>query len=290
MKIVQTLKKLSERFWYQTPVSETDRPILGAVVGNDLTLMIDAGNSEDHATYFLEELSKNGIPRPSLAVITHWHWDHIFGLSALDFPSISSKETKTKMKELIPFDWTDEALNDRVKKGIEIEFCAAAIKQEFQEHRDIHIKLPTVTFDKKVEIDLGGVTCILQQVGGDHSSDSIVVYIKEEKTLFLSDCIYANMYAPKNNYTVLNTLRLLDILDTFDAETYILSHWRPVTKKEYQQEVNTLRSIAKLTEKFKGKKQAITEAYIEQNSRELNEDELETIEFFVNGYMLNQQD
>lgn len=287
---MQTLKKLSERFWYQTPVSETDRPILGAVVGNDLTLMIDAGNSEGHATYFLEELSKNGIPRPSLAVITHWHWDHIFGLSALGFPSISSKETMTKMKELIPFDWTDEALDDRVKQGIEIEFCAAAIKQEFQEHRDIHIKLPTVTFDVKLEIDLGGVTCILQHVGGDHSPDSIVVYIKEEKILFLSDCIYANMYAPKNNYTVLNTLRLLDILDTFDAETYILSHWKPVTKQEYQQEVITLRSIAKLTEKFKGKKQAITEAYIEQISRELNEDELETIEFFVNGYELNQQE
>jgi hypothetical protein len=53
------------------------------------------------------------------------------------------------MKELIPFDWTDEALDDRVTRGIEIEFCAATIKQEFQEYRDIDIKLPTVTFDEK---------------------------------------------------------------------------------------------------------------------------------------------
>lgn len=58
MDVLQTLEKLTNRFWYQTPVSETDRPILGAVVGNDRTLMIDAGNSEDHAQYFLEELKR----------------------------------------------------------------------------------------------------------------------------------------------------------------------------------------------------------------------------------------
>ena len=34
-----------------TPVSETDRPILGMVVEKK-TLMIDAGNSEEHAQLF----------------------------------------------------------------------------------------------------------------------------------------------------------------------------------------------------------------------------------------------
>lgn len=285
---MQTLEKLSERFWYQTPVSETDRPILGAVVGDDMTLMIDTGNSENHAKYFLEELNKNGIQKPSLAVITHWHWDHIFGMSALDFPSIASSRTKDKMKELIPFSWTDDALDERVKQGIEIEFCATAIKKEFKENRDIMVKLPTITFDEKAEIDLGGVTCILQHVGGDHTTDSIIVYIKEEKILFLADCIYANMYAPRNNYTVSNTVKLLDVIDTFDTETYILSHWKPVSKSEYSQEAKTLRSVAKLTEKFKGKNEAITEAYRESVGRELNEDEIETIQFFVNGYELYQ--
>jgi glyoxylase-like metal-dependent hydrolase (beta-lactamase superfamily II) len=289
MKALQTLERLSERFWYQTPVSETDRPILGAVVGDDMTLMIDAGNSENHAKYFLEELNKIGVPKPALAVITHWHWDHILGLTALDFPSIASRQTKGKMEELIPFSWTDAALDERVKQGIEIEFCATAIKKEFPEHRDITIKLPTITFDKKAEIDLGGVTCILQHVGGDHSTDSIVVYIKEEKILFLADCIYANMYAPKNNYTVSNTIKLLDVLDTFDAETYILSHWKPVWKSEYLQETTMLRSIANLTENYKGEKQSIIEAYKEQAGRQLNEDEQETIQFFVNGYDMYQQ-
>ncbi|MEC2715045.1 MBL fold metallo-hydrolase, partial [Bacillus cereus] len=46
---MQQIKKIGNSFWYMTPVSETDRPILGMVVGQEKTLMIDAGNSEEHA-------------------------------------------------------------------------------------------------------------------------------------------------------------------------------------------------------------------------------------------------
>jgi glyoxylase-like metal-dependent hydrolase (beta-lactamase superfamily II) len=284
MDVLQTLEKLTNRFWYQTPVSETDRPILGAVMGTDMTLMIDAGNSEDHTRFFLEELQKNGVPAPSLVAITHWHWDHIFGLSALKIPSIASTETKTKMEELVPFSWSDEAIDDRVQEGIEIEFCAEAIKKEFAEHRNISIKLPTITFTEKLEINLGGVTCILQHVGGDHTNDSIIVYIKEEKILFLADCMYANMYAPKNNYTIDAALRLLDLVESFDAETYIFSHWKPATKEEFVNEAQLLRRVANLTKKCEGNLLAITEEYKALVDRELKEDELETIQFFVNGY------
>lgn len=248
---MQTLEKLNRRFWYQTPVSETDRPILGAVVGDRITLMIDAGNSKAHAQLFLSELEKQRIPSPSMVALTHWHWDHIFGLHALDIPSLASRLTKSEMEKLIPYRWTDDALDERVKSGVEIEFCASAIKKEYGKDRSIKIKLPDITFENKLEIDLGGVTCQLQQVGGDHSPDSVVVYIKEEKILFLGDAIYANLYASKWNYTADSVLQLMDALDQFDADTYILSHGTAISKSEYQEEAALLRKAAQLTKRIR---------------------------------------
>ncbi len=45
-----------------------------------------------------------------------------------------------------------------------------------------------------MELDLGEVTCVLKHVGGDHAHDSVVIYVKEEKILFLGDCIYADIF------------------------------------------------------------------------------------------------
>ncbi|EFV79736.1 MULTISPECIES: MBL fold metallo-hydrolase [Cytobacillus] len=283
---MQTLEKLKHRVWYQTPVSETDRPILGAVVGDRMTLMIDAGNSEAHAQLFLSELEKLRIPSPRMVVLTHWHWDHIFGLPALDIPSIASNLTKAEMEKLIPYQWTDEALDERVKSGIEIEFCASAIKNEYGNDRSIKVKLPDITFENILEIDLGGVSCQLQRVGGDHSPDSVVVYIKEEKILFLGDAIYANLYASKWNYTADCVLQLLDALEQFDADTYILSHGTAISKAEYQVETAMLRKAARLTEEFEGQMEEMKNAYQSSVNRELNGNELETIQYFANGYEL----
>jgi len=68
---LHTLKSIGERFWYFTPISETDRPILGIVIGDNKTLMIDAGNTESHAKYFLKKLEKENIKKPNMIVLTH---------------------------------------------------------------------------------------------------------------------------------------------------------------------------------------------------------------------------
>ena len=282
---MHSIHKIGESFWYITPVSLTDRPILGMVVGSKKTLMIDAGNSEEHMHYFLNELQKREVPNPDLVVLTHWHWDHIFGLSALpDTVSITSKETEREMEKLIPFSWSDEAIDARVNEGVEIEFCAKAIKEEYTNHRNIKITLPDITIEKRAEINLGDVTCIVQQVGGDHAADSVIVYIKEEKILFLGDCIYPRMYAEKVHYTISETLRLLDVLETFDAETFIPSHQQPISKEAFDKEVVMLRTIAKYTEVCKGDLPTIVKEYENYVKRELTEDELETISHFADGY------
>lgn len=92
------------------------------------------------------------------------------------------------------------------------------------------------------------------------------------------------MYAEKVHYTVKEILRLLDELDAFDVDTYIPSHQRPWTKEEFRQEANKLRMMAKFTVQCGGDKQKITKEYQHYVNKELKDVELETIDYFVNGY------
>lgn len=288
---MQQIKKIGNSFWYMTPVSETDRPILGMVVGKEKTLMIDAGNSEEHAQLFLEMLKEQNVSSPDFVALTHWHWDHIFGLPVLqEALSIAHSETKKEMSKLVSYEWTDEALDTRVKEGTEIEFCADCIKKEFNEKaRNIKIIPPTLTFQNQLELNLGEVTCVLKHVGGDHSHDSVVMYIKEEKILFLGDCIYADIFSSKWNYTTKRMVTLIDELEKFNAETYILSHGEAIDREGFLKEIQLLKTVGTYTEAHKGDEEKIKAAYKQELDRELNEDELETITYFVNGYEMVSQ-
>ncbi|MEN8702321.1 MBL fold metallo-hydrolase [Bacillus infantis] len=279
----QELILWSDRISYLTPVGPTDRPILMAVSGDRHTLMIDAGNSAAHAKLFLEKLKEAGRPQPTLAAITHWHWDHIFGLEVLNIPSIASFDTRVEMEKLVPFKWDDQSLDERVEEGIEIQFCADAIKEEYPQDRPIRISLPDLTFRDELTIDLGGITCVLKQVGGDHASDSVIIYIKEERMVFLADVTAPKMYAPTWRYTAQATLDMLEKIEIFDADTYIISHWKPITREEYQTEADLLRTLAHLAEAYGGDQEKMEKGLEAAYGRELTNEEQETLVYFVNG-------
>ncbi|TQR04657.1 MBL fold metallo-hydrolase [Psychrobacillus soli] len=281
---MQTLQKLSNRLFYLPPYQKTDRPILAAIVGDNQTLLIDSGNSSNHAKQFKEQLTSYHIVGDILA-LTHWHWDHVFGLYEMDMPSIANVITNDKITQLQELSWEDKELDERVKAGIEIPFCADAIKLELGSNREVIIQNPTIIFEKRIRLNLGGVTCIIEHVGGDHSSDSNLIYILEEKALFLGDCLYANMYAEKWHYTIEKMYKLLEKIESYNAEIYFLSHHpAPLTKDEFDRFALLLKTSASLTQKHHGELNAVAAEMSSHFERELTEDDLEIITYFVNGY------
>lgn len=281
---MQEMIKLSPHIVYMTPVEETDRPVLAAVTGKTRTLMIDAGNSEAHARLFLDKLTGLGIAAPALAAVTHWHWDHVFGMSALmRMPTISTAKTVKKLESLKSLSWDDASINERVSQGREIEFCADAIKKEFPTKRDIRIVLPTIAFEDRITIDLGGITCVLKQVGGDHSPDGLIVYIEEEKTVFLADALAPDLYSEFWSYTPENTIAMLDNIKEFDADTYLISHGKPLSRKEFMDEAAFLRKAAMISLNGQGKKADMIKEMERYIGGSLSEDQLQTLQYFENG-------
>ena len=112
------LKQLTDDIVYLPHKHETDRPILAAISGKNRTLIVDAGNSTAHASLFRNELERNNIQMGDLLVITHWHWDHIFGMHGMGLPTIAHRITRDKIVEMKDYQWTDEALDKRVEEEL----------------------------------------------------------------------------------------------------------------------------------------------------------------------------
>jgi len=279
----KTLQQISGNIVYLPEDATTDRPNLAAISGTRKTLLVDAGASPAHVALFRRELERHQIDRGDYVVITHWHWDHTFGMSALNLPTIAHFETRNHLKKMLSYEWTDEAIDERVREGIEDPFCADMIKKEFTNRDEIMITLPDIVFEKRLLIDLGGLHCIVEHVGGDHSNDNSIIYVEEEKTLFLGDCLGPAIYSEKWFYRSERLQALLEKIERYNVDTYIESHWKPETREEFSQETKRLRVIASCIEDYDGDQETLIAEVTRMLGRQVNQDDLETITHFING-------
>ncbi|MFE6078801.1 MBL fold metallo-hydrolase [Paenibacillus sp. NPDC057886] len=72
--------------------------------------MIDCGNSKSHFDAFIKCLDDQELPRPKYALITHWHWDHTFGMRAFDGEAIVSSATNEILQRLKGWEWNEESV------------------------------------------------------------------------------------------------------------------------------------------------------------------------------------
>lgn len=251
------LTKISEHV-YWLPPSKPDRPSLCTVVGEEGTLLLDTGASPTHISFFLNGLKSEKVPKPSLAVLTHWHWDHVFGAAELKVPIIAHRETRDRLVTLAHYDWSNEALDARVASGEEIIGCAEDIKVELPEPRTVEVALPTIIFQNALDIDLGDVTCHVQHVGGDHAGDSCVIHVLPDNVLFLGDCLSPAVYAPVWHYTTAKLFPLLKTILTFNAELFVEGHNETVmTRAELVSLLEKMRFAGNFVEHFAGNVQEL---------------------------------
>ena len=92
------LKRLTEHIWYMPYEEERDRPNLCYVKGDRWSLAIDAGHSAAHVREFYALLEKENLPLPGLTVLTHWHWDHTFGIHAIHGLALGNAKTDGHLK------------------------------------------------------------------------------------------------------------------------------------------------------------------------------------------------
>ncbi|WML34492.1 MBL fold metallo-hydrolase [Clostridium sp. OS1-26] len=226
------LKKISDRIYYLPAEEETDRPVLGYIIGDNYSLAIDAGNSSKHVEKFYNELNNKNLKLPDYTVITHWHWDHTFGMCSVVGKTIAGKLTNNKLKEVAKWKWSDADMKNRLETGKDIEMCDRCIKLEYPNRQEIKVTPADIEFSGSLKIDLGGIYCEITEIEATHSDDSVMMYIPKEKTIFIGDADCEDYYNNNGKYDKGKLDALISLLKGIDFNTYVLGHDRPQTKDE----------------------------------------------------------
>lgn len=224
--------KLTDRVYYLPHSEETDRPILGYVMGDKFSLMIDSGNSKKHVDLFIDEVSSLEMPYPDFVAITHSHWDHTYGMSSLNAVSFACTKTNEDLKKMSKWQWTQEAMKERLESGEDIEFCDTMIKREHPDLSEIKVKTADIVFNEELTIDLGGITCELKRLNSSHAEDCVVAYIPEEKIIFIGDIISEDFHHGESKYYKEKLDSLISDFKAIDFNTALFGHMEPFTKKE----------------------------------------------------------
>ncbi len=227
-----SLIKISDHVYYLPLENETDRPNLFYILGDKKSLAIDAGNSKGHVEKFYKAIEQMGFRLPDYTVITHWHWDHTFGMHAVHGLSVTGHKTHQKLTEVMNWEWTDGAMRQRLDSGREIAMCDRDIRIEYPDRSSIKVTTSDIVFEGSMTLHLGNIRCEIREISAPHSRDSVIVYIPEEKMLAVGDADCEDHYENGGRYDPTLLANMISILEERDFETYLLGHDAPQGKQD----------------------------------------------------------
>ncbi len=221
------LIRLTDRIWYYPYEAERDRPNLGYVRGDKWSLAVDAGHSALHTGELYRALNEAGLPQPEVTVLTHWHWDHTFGMHAVHGLCVSGERTK---QHLIGF---KEKLR---AEGTEMFFAMhESIRREYASGQDVVVTLPDMVCTGELTMDLGVCSVRLFGTESPHTDDSTLVFVPEERVLFMGDAEGGVFPTWEKDPALCQ--KLADTVLPIDAGIVLESHWEPVSKPEFMRDL-----------------------------------------------------
>lgn len=246
---MQFLTTISEHVWILPRDDESHRPALGYIRDGDDCMLVDCGNSPDHVALAYGCIRAMDLPDPKFAALTHWHWDHVFGLSGSPAKSIANSITNEKLISMQRWDWSDSALSNRVSEGLEIPAYVDYIKREMPMRHSFKVRTVDITYVTRMALRLNHTMVEMYHVGGPHSEDSSVIFVPGDKVLFVGDCYLEDVYTGGGSLQIQAFSQLLKRINAFDADWIIPSHDAPMKKKEFMQK---MRKIEKIGNALKG--------------------------------------
>lgn len=219
------LNKLNQSIYYSDNDENKERPTLGLVCGDKYSLVIDAGNSIQHAQDFLHEIKQLHVPPVKYLVVTHGHWDHFLGLNEFGSTNIIVNSlTNEILNTWQNYSFDDNSLQKYVDSKWMTPKCMEIIKNEIPGKNSFRLSSPDIIFEKSLTIDLGNKVCVLEKIRSTHSNDSTIIYVPDDKVLFLGDSAYGTTTNGLFHIKQSLLLPMIEDIQKYDANYYLLGH------------------------------------------------------------------
>jgi glyoxylase-like metal-dependent hydrolase (beta-lactamase superfamily II) len=227
------LVKLADGVWLwpHDPDYNAVQACVGVIIGEDETVLIDAGNSPHLVRQIRTDLEERSLPEVGRIIYTHHHWDHVSGACELEAPVTAHVKCRDILAEEARKPWSSAYLDRLVERNPKLRVSCKARDRAIRDWETFRIVVPDTVFDTSTVIDLGHVTIHLEHVGGGHAEDSIVARVPEAGIMFLGDCYYPpplHLQTPKSR----PSHSILASLASDEYDLYVEGHDVPFTRSE----------------------------------------------------------
>jgi glyoxylase-like metal-dependent hydrolase (beta-lactamase superfamily II) len=148
-------------------VAEPASVNLGLVVGSQWSLLVDTGSSPVQGRTVRASLAAVTDRPLTAVVVTHWHYDHAFGLGAFtDVPGIAHESLHFRLLSA-------EAAAEAQRLGVDLK----------------ELGRPNVEIAVATAVDLGDRRVEIAHLGRGHTDGDLVVVVPDADLLFAGDLL-----------------------------------------------------------------------------------------------------
>ncbi len=227
------------------------------IVGTDGALVVDSGHVPSLTKRMIADIARITDKPVRFLVNTHWHPDHVSGNSLYrdQWPGVAIVSTPGTQFELTRPDSLYDDLTEMNKYMPALEKALASGKQAdgrplsdgertYYEHILIEAKFmqaelkqtpkapPTVTFDKRLVVDLGGRKVEISFLGRGNTAGDAVIFVPDAKVLMTGDLLVAPYPFAIGSF-IDEWIVTMKALAAIDAATIVPGHGPVEHDKQY---------------------------------------------------------
>jgi glyoxylase-like metal-dependent hydrolase (beta-lactamase superfamily II) len=216
------------------------------IIGERSVLVVDSCLLPSTARQDIAQIRQWTDKPVTFLLNTHWHFDHTLGNATYaaafsNIQIIAQRETRKTIADFNPGAVTRyPERRERFKKYLETgkgfdgkplseadrkdyEESLAGLDGVLAEFKDAHQLPPNVSFDKELNIDLGGREVQLRFLGRGNTAGDAVVYLPQEKILLTGDLVDHPVPYFFGGFPV-DQVKTLEALQQFDATIIVPGH------------------------------------------------------------------